>query len=1264
VAEQASSSSELEREAYAPWWRRLGRSVPVIRDLSVARTRFLLLLCFFAGLGVAATQMLAPGWLWQRARRVAPAAITTNVSKFWLPIVMHENLYRPKFNREIYTASTWPDGTVWLGGEQAFLAYSRDRGETWACLHFDRLQGVFTSPQSCGEANDSTAGTSATATATPLLDLPRVFAAQKESSTLPLNAQVPFDQRNPTRTTSATTGVDDQQILLSELSHDFGDVNVGKPAKLFYLQARGTPATKGVRIHAKLPLDSPFKLLGKNECQLTLTGVCDLTVQFFPEKFGAFRTDLMLLTEPLNQPSGGSFREYIVSLQGFGQTSASNPAVTQSVPESTAKKAVSTGKSETQTYVPGDVLDIALVRNVSGALDHELVMASGLQLVLLVQRNIHDLGSAAGEPWLRPVRTMSDLFAGKTPAEEAQWRLTQDDRQPCPKPPAGETLLSAARSATTLRSLSFTSCRGLQHDSTKHLNAILKHSATTGYAVGGTPGHGIVYRIDMDEQLHPTFTPLTRDAATESMLLPISLKLPPPWLLTLIVLCLFVGWIVSIRSPIGTKQGIEAMAVNDRPLEANDADAVRLRAVADGISRFFRNPSTRAPLVLCINGQWGSGKSSLMNLLADDLLNQQHTVIPFNAWHHQSEERILASLLQAVRQNALHSPWTLSGAWTRLRIFLKRWPERWFVSVAFSLATMWTVLLAHDFLVVGRVDPSKIAAFIPAFVTTLVTLRTIAQGFTGFLSNPASLLATNGRGSKSELEDQTTLRESFARDFGTVTQVLGNGKLILLIDDLDRCSPEKIRDVVEAMNFLVTAGECYIVLGMARQVVEYYLGQSFSKAIEAMPAQLLGLTEDEVKVKGVRDSAFAKLYLQKLIQLQFNLLPFTEAQAITLLQSGKKTPSEKADLIKFAKETRDLLRWEDRLRRTQRTVQRWFLPVMGTLLLLFGALHTLDSSSKWVWTQVSPYLKDTKVAPASEVPPAAKAPATATSGLTVPGSSPLGADGLVQQNQDINIAGAVLKTGAMLAAPTAAIQPPIPPNSAFLPVHDAKEELTPEDVQLARTEPGVVQVLLLVLVLGGGMWLLAQWWLITRPDMENARDSKEFLNALQDWAPALLSIYKTPRGLKQFLNSVRFLAMLQRSQLEPAEGAERQPFLRRVALMAVVRRDVAKRYGILASLKAEARAGLNGEPRIPDELLVTLAVLHANTRIAEQSRAWFAGGKGFSDVSSSIHEKRIGEALEAAAKRGSSASESALEQLRASLAQYEKAFCKLNGQTE
>jgi predicted KAP-like P-loop ATPase len=42
--------------------------------------------------------------------------------------------------------------------------------------------------------------------------------------------------------------------------------------------------------------------------------------------------------------------------------------------------------------------------------------------------------------------------------------------------------------------------------------------------------------------------------------------------------------------------------------------------------------------------------------------------------------------------------------------------------------------------------------------------------------------------------------------------VFGNGRLVIIFDDLDRCQPEKIHEIVEAITFLATPGECYIVL--------------------------------------------------------------------------------------------------------------------------------------------------------------------------------------------------------------------------------------------------------------------------------------------------------------------------------------------------------------------------------------------------------------------------------------------------------------------
>ena len=49
---------------------------------------------------------------------------------------------------------------------------------------------------------------------------------------------------------------------------------------------------------------------------------------------------------------------------------------------------------------------------------------------------------------------------------------------------------------------------------------------------------------------------------------------------------------------------------------------------------------------LGVVGEWGSGKSSLMNLLRADLRDWGFRPVWFNAWHHQKEQHFLASLVQ------------------------------------------------------------------------------------------------------------------------------------------------------------------------------------------------------------------------------------------------------------------------------------------------------------------------------------------------------------------------------------------------------------------------------------------------------------------------------------------------------------------------------------------------------------------------------------------------------------------------------------------
>jgi hypothetical protein len=139
--------------------------------------------------------------------------------------------------------------------------------------------------------------------------------------------------------------------------------------------------------------------------------------------------------------------------------------------------------------------------------------------------------------------------------------------------------------------------------------------------------------------------------------------------------------------------------------------------------------------------------------------------------------------------------------------------------------------------------------------------------------------------------------------------------------------------------------------------------------------------------------------------------------------------------------------------------------------------------------------------------------------------------------------------------------------------------------------------------------------------------------------------------------------MLQRSQIEPAKGTERQPFLRRVVLWIVARSDKAKKDGILHRLQEQVRAGFSQHPAIPDELLVTLAALHATSAVVADAAFWLNSSAAFGLSDDPINDK-IDEALKATATRTLTAPDSTLSQLRASLAKHREAFRKLNGQRE
>jgi hypothetical protein len=116
---------------------------------------------------------------------------------------------------------------------------------------------------------------------------------------------------------------------------------------------------------------------------------------------------------------------------------------------------------------------------------------------------------------------------------------------------------------------------------------------------------------------------------------------------------------------------------SDRPLRPGERDALDLGAIARGISRFLRNRQTEPPLTIAVTEEWGSGKSSLMGLLYEDLRGRGFRPVWFNAWHHQRGEHLLASLYANIRAQALPPAWTPEGLGFRWDLFWIRARRHW-----------------------------------------------------------------------------------------------------------------------------------------------------------------------------------------------------------------------------------------------------------------------------------------------------------------------------------------------------------------------------------------------------------------------------------------------------------------------------------------------------------------------------------------------------------------------------------------------------------
>lgn len=295
------------------------------------------------------------------------------------------------------------------------------------------------------------------------------------------------------------------------------------------------------------------------------------------------------------------------------------------------------------------------------------------------------------------------------------------------------------------------------------------------------------------------------------------------------------------------------------------------------------------PISIGVFGDWGSGKSSILKIIHkelkgedDDKLKDDTLVLYFNGWVFEGYDDAKAALLESIiEQFAKHK---------QLKDIVKDETANLLKSVN------WMRVLGLSFKKI--ILPTATAYFTGG----LSLVPFLLQEFSQFNAKELSDKLT-GSDAEEFLKDllkkkkieETSLIRDFRNDFKIMMDKSKIKRLVVMIDDLDRCTPDRIIENLEAVKLFLNVDKTAFIIGADPRIVR--------RAIE------FRYKTDDIKNSidpESRNKRIVSDYLEKLIQVPYNLPKLSDREVetyMTLLFCKKEIGQQTFDkiLIEFHK---------------------------------------------------------------------------------------------------------------------------------------------------------------------------------------------------------------------------------------------------------------------------------------------------------------------------------------------------------------------------
>ncbi|WKZ34383.1 MAG: P-loop NTPase fold protein [Anaerolineales bacterium] len=260
-------------------------------------------------------------------------------------------------------------------------------------------------------------------------------------------------------------------------------------------------------------------------------------------------------------------------------------------------------------------------------------------------------------------------------------------------------------------------------------------------------------------------------------------------------------------------------------------DLLNFKDYSNLLANVITNSET--PSTIGIFGEWGSGKTSLMLMIEELLQKKGIKTIWFNAWKYDKEEALWRALILSIVRGLNTGQKEIDD--TTLKLYEAVSTEKlgqvqidW-IEIGKTLMKGAAFLVAPLFLIPGIANAFANASFLDQ-VSDAFTRRKIQQS-----------------------RERISSIEQFEEYYKQLVSkhISGDERIVILIDDLDRCVPVRSLDVLEALKSFLDATGCVYVVACDTRLINQGLLEKYDNKS--------GIHVDE--------------YLAKIVQFSFAIPP-------------------------------------------------------------------------------------------------------------------------------------------------------------------------------------------------------------------------------------------------------------------------------------------------------------------------------------------------------------------------------------------------------